>query len=967
MLHYFQTTLNTLNLFLHETISHTIDFVHFDFRLNFLFGMTAPDAEKVLSSVLIAISVVSALLIVFIAISFINNRIMRRSYYFDQLTGLYSEAGFDQLLKKRFKQYSNNDFYVVDFDINNFEHFNYAFGYEVGNRLIIRLANLIRDYLTDCEFATRISGDHFVMCFIRKDNDTRNLYTGLKSANEQLKLFSIDYSIVPSFGIYKVDDKTLPPSVIRDRALIAKKTVKGKRDTLYGVYNPEYHKNQLEENQLTSEIEYALLNKEFIPYFQPQVDTKTEQVVGVELLARWKKPDGTIIPPSKFINALEKSGLITQLDFLMCEEACKILSANILKISPEESRPISVNFSKLNLYKNNFVESILALTQKYNVSPRLIGIEFTEQIFVLEQLKIENCLYKLHAAGFTVSLDDFGSGYSSLNMIRNFPFDYVKLDKAFFSAMLLGQKDRIVVESIVQMTKKLNIKTVAEGVETKEQLEFLRACGCDVIQGYYFSKPLNFADLLTFKEKIAGKKKPAMTFEEILLTHSSQLDLAQHDSVDFSDQLSKAVFKFVPIGLSIWDIKQNKLLDLNQATLDLLGYDEEELKSQSWFSLVHIDDKDLLKEFYTEFIITGGPTKKDLRFYHKDGRVIYVEFELVSFGMGNDNRPYTLALLKDVTNEVAQYNALKISEGRYRAIANDENSVIISIDTVNDIALFPENNSLGVSVVKNYIKNLHSRELTYTFVHPDYVDEWVSVIKECINTIGGKRGSIDCLAKLFQNEYRWCRLSYIPICDQRGNVIEIIGKGQNINKEKIAYLELAEQVSKDPLTKFYNRDVMMSMVSQVLSQTTSETSHACFMVDIDNLRESNAKYGHIRTDEIIKKFADILARSVRDEDLIARLGGDEFLIFAKNCKTADAKVIAQRILSLTERFTVTGIGLVKQGCSIGIALYRNDNIDYSGLVARADSAMYNAKQRGKNQFSFYSASMAFLEKFDEGN
>lgn len=250
---------------------------------------------------------------------------------------------------------------------------------------------------------------------------------------------------------------------------------------------------------LNNRMQRGIKNKEFLIYLQPKFDTKTEKLAGAETLVRWKKND-KIVMPNVFIPLFEKYGLITILDNYVLEEVFSIMKSwNEKKY---KLVPISVNESRQNLYDKNHLDTLIKYINQYNISPNMIELEMTETTVVNNVELAREAEKNVHKLGFRVSMDDFGTGYSSFSMLKNINIDILKMDKSFFDDILESKRGKIIIESIIDMSHKLNIKVVAEGIETKEQVEYLKSAGCDMIQGYIYEKPI---PVIEFEEKYLKK------------------------------------------------------------------------------------------------------------------------------------------------------------------------------------------------------------------------------------------------------------------------------------------------------------------------------------------------------------------------------------------------------------------------------------------------------------------------------
>ena len=253
------------------------------------------------------------------------------------------------------------------------------------------------------------------------------------------------------------------------------------------------------------EIKKALADGELCAYYQPQFDAITSQVKSAEALVRWIKPDGTVISPFFFVPQAEKSDLIIDIDWYVAEQVCKTL----VKQNMMPQFPVSVNFSRRHINEEYFAERLTALVDGYDLPHKLIEVEITESAMVGEEDRILNWINSIHNAGFSVAIDDFGSGLSSLQFVKDVPADVLKIDKSLLSQNCENEKERIVLESIFSFAHRLHMKTVAEGVETKEQLAFLRTCDCNKIQGYIFAKPMPEDEYLSLCQLHQAVEEPA--------------------------------------------------------------------------------------------------------------------------------------------------------------------------------------------------------------------------------------------------------------------------------------------------------------------------------------------------------------------------------------------------------------------------------------------------------------------------
>ncbi|MEG2814497.1 MAG: EAL domain-containing protein, partial [Oscillospiraceae bacterium] len=336
-------------------------------------------------------------------------------------------------------------------------------------------------------------------CLMIEYETDQSIIERLETISEKIQDFKkahhMDFPLNAYFGIYKIKDKTLPAITMSDRALLALQTLSTTGECNYGFYNGSIRKRVLMEKELENDMQSALDNKNFLVFLQPKFSLETSKIVGAESLVRWLHPIRGLIPPSEFITLFEQNGFITKLDYYMFDATCKLIKQWI--DDGKKPVPVSVNISRVHLYNPNLAEELYCITLRYNIPTNLIEIELTETMDFENLSILFGIVERLKKFDFTISIDDFGSGYSSLSMLKDLPVDVIKIDREFLSAAADEKRGRKVIESIIDMAKKLDMKTVAEGVENVEQVEFLKSVNCNYVQGYYFSKPIPIKDFET--------------------------------------------------------------------------------------------------------------------------------------------------------------------------------------------------------------------------------------------------------------------------------------------------------------------------------------------------------------------------------------------------------------------------------------------------------------------------------------
>ena len=385
-------------------------------------------------------------------------------------------------------------------DINKFKVINDLHGYERGNEVLKRVAQVLQDTISAQESFCRLSADNFVL--LLRYEGRRAFVKRLKTLATQLKrdctVEDSRFMLDIAFGIYEITED-LPFYIMLDRANLALQRAKVHTFDKCEFYDAADRNRIVSEQQIENNMESALTNGEFEIYLQPKCDFVTGEILGAEALVRWVHDD-RVIRPDEFIPLFERNGFILKLDMFIMEEAARLLStwqANDLPIVP-----LAVNFSRLHLNDSRFIPQMRRIAAQYNVPNKLIEAEITESVIFNNLERAQEVVSGLHLYGFPVAMDDFGSGYSSLNVLKELKFDSIKLDKEFLSGFEENPRAQKVIEGAIGMIKTLGVKVVTEGVETREQADFLRRCGADMAQGYFFSRPVTAT---TFEQLLKKK------------------------------------------------------------------------------------------------------------------------------------------------------------------------------------------------------------------------------------------------------------------------------------------------------------------------------------------------------------------------------------------------------------------------------------------------------------------------------
>lgn len=483
------------------------NYIQMNFSISNPYNLTAIEYIYKYRYILFVVSG-AAILLLFLTWRLIYAQKEQKKLSVDSLTGAFSEAGFELAVAKIMSK-TSQQLFITDFDVNRFSSYNELNGKAQGDKLLCEIVSTVKLFISEQDIVCRSYADHFKV--LSRKESLESLIVDINGALHLMKQ-TAHSDITINFGVYQVNDRSVPISKMLDFASIAKKHVKNNPETFIGVFDESLLERQISEARMTATFESSLANMEFVPYYQPKFDAATKEIIGAEALVRWKSGDGKLISPAHFIELFEKSGQILQLDFFVLGEVCKFL--NLMKAEGIPLLPIAVNFSRVHLYRTDFVQRLNETVEMYGINKGLIEIECTETTMINDTALTKNILGTLQSQGFSIAMDDFGSAYSSLNTLCSIPLDILKLDGKFIAATLSNEKMKanIIISNVMSLAHDLHLKIVAEGVETEEQYLFLKGLGCDFIQGYYFSKPLEgdcYFELL--RHRVTPTQQPRLT------------------------------------------------------------------------------------------------------------------------------------------------------------------------------------------------------------------------------------------------------------------------------------------------------------------------------------------------------------------------------------------------------------------------------------------------------------------------
>ena len=404
--------------------------------------------------------------------------------------------------RRRFRRNVNNlifsssmEIAFIQFDIRKFKIINDLYGEKFGDEILDFVTRQLQANCHDRQFYINLRSDVFMV--VTEYDKEEELVEFIHRLDEKISSFK-DVKLHMSYGVYTIEDKEMELRQMEDRAAMARKASKDNILTNILFYKEQFKISLYNRKFIEENMQAAITERQFMMYLQPKYSIAKNEIIGAEALVRWRHPQRGMIYPDQFIPVIEENGFIRKVDYYIWTEACRFIKR--CEKAGITTCPVSVNVSRVHLKDNECIEVLADLIKDYGIPKSLLELEITE---TENDQQISLKALKLKEEGFTLLMDDFGSGYSSLNILLETPFDVIKLDKKFMENMMVSGKGRLILEQVVSMANKLELGLLAEGVETKEQIELLESIGCDQVQGYYYAKPMpedEFFELLLKQE-----------------------------------------------------------------------------------------------------------------------------------------------------------------------------------------------------------------------------------------------------------------------------------------------------------------------------------------------------------------------------------------------------------------------------------------------------------------------------------
>ena len=576
----------------------------------------------------------------------------------NKLTGLFARNPFFTQTETflRVNETAAGKYCLVAIDIEHFKLFNEWYGQVAGDKLLREIgAHLNKMRQEFGGIAGYMGGDDFVIVLPNDEKVLENLKCRITGF---VRAYGGHTGFLPAFGFYVIDDISLSASQMYDRAILAQETVKGNYAVRCAYYSSDM-KTRLENNHvLLAEVQAGLERDEFIYYLQPKCNLNTGKIVGLESLVRWKHPEKGIVAPGYFIPVMESNGLITELDMKVWEQVCQTLQDWIK--SGHKVIPISVNVSSVDIYAIDVVEHFKNLVRKYGLPSEYVELEITESAYVEEYKVITGVAEALRNAGFTVLMDDFGSGYSSLNMLKDVNVDVLKIDMKFLKMdENTMDKGMGILEAVTRMANIMGLRMIAEGVETEDQINYLLNMGCIYGQGYFFYKPLPVEEikiLLNDENNVDYRGIQARKIEHVRFKDLFQSELA-----------SDSILNNILGPIAIYDVYCDnvELLQVNDKYCLLVGQDPVDLaENVQVMEAIHPEDRKKMQNiFQRSFQRLAEGAEGTVRRRREDGQYIWINIKAF-FLREQDGHKMFYGAVRDVSEEMNQFQKLMIYQNK---------------------------------------------------------------------------------------------------------------------------------------------------------------------------------------------------------------------------------------------------------------------------------------------------------------
>ena len=918
----------------------------------------------------------------------------------DELTGLYNKEFFYRYAEQFDQFHKDLEMDAILVDVNHFHMINERYGRAYGDEVLRRIGAHLREMVKDAGgIVCRLDADTFmVYCPHREDYSEIMERASVSLAGDD----SAGNRVRLRMGVYSHADKSIDIERRFDRAKMAADTIKGSATNTIGTYDNQLHQKQLYAEQLIEDFSAAIAEKQFQVYYQPKFDIRpdTPVLTSAEALVRWIHPKLGIISPGLFIPLFEDNGLIQQLDTYVWRETARQIRR--WQDTLGYAIPVSVNVSRIDLYDPNLPATLQQVLDENGLQGKDLLLEITESAYTQDSDQIIHTVDELRSKGFQIEMDDFGTGYSSLNMISSLPIDALKLDMQFIRSAFSSGGNTHMLEVIIGIAGYLGVPVIAEGVETEEQLRALKILGCDIVQGYFFSRPVPAPEFEPFilqkkeadyaaancAEDSSGDSQAAEAerrARQLKLSMMQDQDSASegageppapektkvHTGIQLrTASIFFAVLAFIAaISLLFSDISvSNGYLRMEHASSRYISaqFAASEMESAS----------DYLTDRVRCFVVTGeieylNDFFEEVEVTRRRDRAVEDMEELIP---DSDNSALSsLNTALSLSNELIEYENLAM---RLTLEAGDYDLTLVP-ESISGITLSPDDQALSPEELRD-----KAQQLVFDNNYMHYKDRIRENVNLCtqslIRSSSQELDQASAKLSLLVNIQTGLTIVFLLIVLSivvlitlmvRKPLTDLVKKMQEqktvtptgveelrfvtrtynsiLQENREAREKLSHEASHDALTGLFNRgayDLLME---------SADTEHmALLLIDVDHFKSVNDTYGHAVGDRVLKRVADILRQSFRSVDFLCRIGGDEFAVVMTRVNSSMRQIVLNKIARANEMLQHPKDDLPPVSLSVGVAFSDRDN-PQGDIFRDADTALYRVKKAGRKGCMVY--------------
>ncbi len=856
-----------------------------------------------------------------------SSKALEKTAYYDALTGLMNMPKLKHDMKHVLEHNTDKLYSVLKFDVENFKIINEIFGFDVGDR-VLKVPKVVIDTVSaqGVKVLGARSGVDECVVFAQSDflSDIESMTKFYESFYKEHIPELGNYAVSFKYGRYNIEKGETDVSMIVDKVTLAHNMAKSKKGMTVYDYDENYKNKLMYDAEITAKMQSALKNKEFCVYLQPKFSVNESTLVGAEALVRWIEKDGNIIFPNDFIPLFEKNGFIASLDQYVLEETCKVIKKWM--DNGIGSLTVSVNLSRVNLRNPTIVEDIVEIADRHCVPHGNIEIELTESASVNQESALDALYVKLQQNGFKTSIDDFGAGYSSLGMLKNLNINTLKMDRSFFVGGRNERRDDMLVDGIIKLSHSLGMYVVAEGIETRDQIELLHSMNCDAVQGYVHAKPMPIDEFEERYSKIFPKES---TENQNVLRNVQHINDAKYAS------------SFAPCGIVIAHQDEHfTIVEANDGYFNIIGFTRDELKSlyhNRGALLLHPEDLTELSKYVAEKIQKAPDDQLIFAARTLTKERGYIMSQMVGKLTINEmGQPRLYFSLMDISQYSDSMKMLKTEMDFNARIASLTNNVFFDYNIKNDTLHFSKNfaDKFNIpNIITEFTKSDIARDMFSDFYMKHMHD------KEKREPIPRKSTGEFCLS-LPNGDPIWYLYSYETVQDDNGRLYTV-GKMTEAAGHKAELDILKVKSETDPHKSVFNKQATDRYIRNYLRIATEGNDNgAFFVVALDNFSSVVDVFGQVYANKCLGDIGNLLRGAFRSADLIGSSENFKFYVFINDYKTIEiVKKKAEELCDMLNIKYEKDDVSIKISAKIGISIYPDDGDTFDTLYSKANAAV----------------------------